>query len=76
VLTGTAPFHRDVPVATLFAHVSDPVPAASALRPGLPPEVDAVLAKALAKAAADRYASCGEFAGALRRLPAMPHTRR
>jgi serine/threonine protein kinase/WD40 repeat protein len=75
LLAGTAPFRRAEPVATLFAHVSDPVPAASALRPGLPAGVDAVLVKALAKAAADRYASCGEFASALLaavRAPAEP----
>jgi len=35
-------------------------------RPGLPPALDGVLAKALAKAPGDRFASCCDFADALR----------
>jgi serine/threonine-protein kinase len=66
VLTGSLPFTRPEVVATLFAHMNDPVPVASALRPGLPPGVDAVLARALAKNPDDRYPSCGQFASALR----------
>ena len=39
---------------------------ATSRRPGLPPGVNGVLAKALAKTSADRYATCREFADALR----------
>ena len=66
LLTGTLPFRRGDAMATLFAHVHDPVPAASVSRAGLSPALDAVLARGMAKAPADRFASCGEFAGALR----------
>ena len=66
LLTGTLPFRRGDAMATLFAHVHDPVPAASGSRAGLSPALDAVLARGMAKAPADRYASCGEFAAALR----------
>ena len=66
LLTGTLPFRRGDAMATLFAHVHDPVPAASVSRAGLSPVLDAVLARGMAKAPADRFASCGEFAGALR----------
>ena len=74
LLTGKLPFDRGEVMATLFAQVNDPVPRASELRDGLPPAVDDVLARALAKAADDRYATCIEFAEALRGAltPARP----
>ena len=66
LLTGSLPFRRGDAMATLFAHVNDPVPPASRSRAGLSPAIDAVLARGLAKAPADRFGSCGEFAAALR----------
>jgi serine/threonine-protein kinase len=66
LLTGVVPFSRDDPLATLWAHATGEIPRASDFRPGLPPAVDAVLAKALAKMPLDRYESCGAFADALR----------
>ncbi len=66
LLTGNLPFHRQETMATLFAHLNDPVPPLSRFRGDLPPGTDAVLARGLAKEARDRYARCGEFAAALR----------
>ncbi len=66
LLTGQAPFERDQGLAVLLAHLSEPPPPLSARRPGLPAAVDAVLARALAKEPEQRYASCREFADALR----------
>jgi serine/threonine-protein kinase len=66
LLTGILPYPRDETIATLFAHVKDPVPAVTAMRGELPAAVDAVLARAMAKGPAQRYASCAEFATALR----------
>ena len=65
LLTGETPFHRSETVATLYAHVHDPVPSLCMIRPGLPPAIDGVIARALAKSPAARYARCGEFAAAL-----------
>jgi serine/threonine-protein kinase len=65
LLTGQTPFHRSDTVATLYAHVQDPVPSLCAIRPELPPEIDRVIERALAKSPAGRYARCGEFAAAL-----------
>lgn len=67
VLTGTPPFSRPDGAAIMYAHLSEQPPPVSAFRRGLPAAVDQVLGRALAKAAQDRYESCLEFAGALRR---------
>src|SRR6185437_12725847 len=66
LLTARPVFPRDDAMAVMFAHVQDLPPSAAALRPGLPPEVDLVLARAMAKSPDDRFATCGEFATTLR----------
>jgi len=66
LLTGAPPFSRDEPMAVMYAHLSESPPRLTSRRPGLPQAVDGVLSKALAKAPGDRYASCGQFADALR----------
>ncbi|MDP9341545.1 MAG: protein kinase [Actinomycetota bacterium] len=68
-LVGEVPFAREHEVGTMYAHLNDPPPRPSEHRADLPPAVDAVMARALAKDPADRYGSCREFvtelAGAL-----------
>jgi predicted ATPase len=66
LLAGAVPFDREQDVAVIYAHLSVPPPSLAARRPGLPPAADDVLVRAMAKAPADRYPSCGEFAEALR----------
>ena len=66
LLAGAPPFRRDEPTAVMYAHLSEPPPPLASRRPGLPAAVDGVVARALAKTPGDRYASCGEFADALR----------
>jgi serine/threonine protein kinase len=66
MLAGRPPFKREESVAVLWAQVSAPTPSLRALRPELPPAVDQVMARAMAKAPGDRYQSCTAFAGALR----------
>jgi Protein kinase domain len=66
MLTGVPPFRREEAMAVMYAQLSEPPPLVTSFRPDLPPEADQVLARALAKAPADRYASCREFADALR----------
>ena len=72
LLTGQTPFYRGETVATLFAQVHDPVPSLCAIRPELPPAIDRVVARALAKSPAARYARCGEFAAALQAALTLP----
>ena len=66
LLTGAPPFRKDDPMAVIYAQVSEPPPRLTSRRPGLPPQVDRVFARALAKAPQNRYATCGGFASALR----------
>jgi serine/threonine-protein kinase len=65
LLAGQPPFRRDSTLAVLNAHLTGTMPPLSTRRPGLPPGVDAVLARGLAKEPRLRYRSCGEFAAAL-----------
>jgi len=65
LLAGAPPFARAEPMAVMWAHLSAPPPSLAAARPDLPPDVDQVLARALAKVPEHRYESCEDFAGAL-----------
>src|SRR5262245_1778916 len=66
LLTGAPPFQRDEAMSVMYAQLSEPPPALSSRRRGLPFGADEVFTKALAKAPANRYGSCGEFSEALR----------
>ncbi|WP_446224458.1 protein kinase domain-containing protein [Nocardia sp. IBHARD005] len=72
MLTGTAPFNATNPVMVIQSHMSAPPPSIVRLRPDLPLALDAVLARAMAKRPADRFASCGEFADAVCRAFEVP----
>jgi DNA-binding beta-propeller fold protein YncE/tRNA A-37 threonylcarbamoyl transferase component Bud32 len=67
MLTGVPPFKQDGTLAIMWAQMSTAPPALTSRRPELPAAVDEVMARALAKAPEDRYATCLEFAAALRR---------
>lgn len=65
-LTGQRPF-QGASVPALLRRICDEAPPPpSELRPELPPDVDAVLAIAMAKRASERYATVGELAADLR----------
>ena len=57
-LTGSLPFRQRSEVAAIFAHLEEAAPAASERRETLPPAVDPVLARAMAKEPAERFDSC------------------
>jgi serine/threonine protein kinase len=65
-LTGRAPFEKNSNEALLWAHVHELAAPPSLLRPDLPPAVDDVIARALAKNPDDRFADCREFVAAAR----------
>ena len=61
LLTGSPPYVDSNPAVVITKHVAAPIPSLGERRPELA-ALDPVLARAMAKAPADRYASCGEFA--------------
>jgi serine/threonine-protein kinase len=61
-LAGSRPFDRDSELSVLFAHLNDPPPRVTDIRPELPAALDPVFAHALAKAPSERYGTCGELA--------------
>ena len=65
-LTGTPPFHRQTEVAILNAHLHDQPPKLARVTPELPPALEPVLTRALAKYPLDRYGSCGALVAAAR----------
>jgi serine/threonine-protein kinase len=67
LLTGRPPFRGESPVAIAYQQVREiPIPP-SQLDPQIPPWADAIVAKAMAKAAAQRYQSAEEMRADLRR---------
>jgi beta-lactam-binding protein with PASTA domain len=65
LLTGAVPFDGETAVTIALKQVSATPPPPSALNPAVPPELDAVVARALAKDPAERFADADEFLGAL-----------
>jgi serine/threonine protein kinase len=65
-LTGSPPFSQGTEHAVLHAHLVDPPPSVSRVRPELPLAFDGVIATAMAKDPGERYSSCGELARAAR----------
>jgi predicted Ser/Thr protein kinase len=82
-LTGAPPYSHGTEHAVLHAHLVDPPPSVSRIRPDLPQAFDGVIATAMAKAPEDRFDSCGELAhaartaasGAVRRIEGAPQGR-
>jgi serine/threonine protein kinase len=57
-LTGRPPFPDGPGEAVLLAHLEAPPPRVTIHRPDLPPAIDQVIARALAKSPEDRFPSC------------------
>ncbi|MFI9406521.1 serine/threonine-protein kinase [Nocardia sp. NPDC052316] len=64
LLTGRNPYPATQPALVMMGHLHEPPPLATAVDPGLPPAIDHVFAKALAKDPTDRYNTCREFTDA------------
>jgi len=72
MVTGQVPFRGPSAIATLRQHVEQPVPSARRIVPDLPPRLDAILGKVLAKKPDDRYPSVRAFAADLLTVASTP----
>lgn len=67
MLTGKVPFDADTPFAVVMKHVNEPLPSMRGVIKNLPPEVELVLLKALAKDPQERFQTSADFKSALQR---------
>jgi serine/threonine protein kinase len=78
MLTTHAPFEARTAHSMMYQHLDQPPPSLQEHVPSLPEAVNDVVMHALAKNPAERYASAGEFAAAMRRvldtIPVQPAT--
>jgi serine/threonine-protein kinase len=65
MLAGQVPFSSDTPMKVALDHIHTPPPSLLPLRSDLPPAVDQVVQRALAKQPEQRFASANELAQAL-----------
>jgi serine/threonine-protein kinase len=72
MLTGTPPFPRSGDGVVLVAHIVDPVPPLEEHGVSVPPALEALLMKALAKETADRQQTMSELAAELSAADASP----
>src|SRR5438067_2317921 len=66
MLVGERPLVADTPIAVLLQHLQGPAPSVLEARPDLPKAIGDVIARALVKDPAQRFASAGELALAFR----------
>jgi serine/threonine protein kinase len=71
-LTGVQPFPGDSMERQITGHLTEPPPRASTRVPGLPPQMDDVIATGMAKNPAQRYPSTKDLAAAARAALSAP----
>lgn len=70
-VTGQLPYTSENPTALLMQHMRDPVPRPAAYVPGLPPVVEHIILRAMAKDPAARYQHALEMAAELEQARAV-----
>ena len=74
MLTRALPFNADTPVGVAMQHVNTPPPRPSSLNPSIPPPVEAIVLRSIAKNPADRYPTGAALETALRHWDSSPPT--
>ncbi len=67
MVTGRPPFTGDSAVATAYKHVRETPPRPASINPDIPPALEAIIARLLAKNPSSRYASAEDLRADLRR---------
>lgn len=81
MVVGRVPYNSDTPYAVVHDHIYTDLPLPSTINPSVPPQVEAVLVKALAKKPADRYETALDMMSAFKQacaqagLNALPENR-
>ncbi len=75
MIGGRPPFDGTTPQALLAKHAAQTVPGLRASRPEVPPDIERVVERALAKDPAERWQTPGAFAAALTLRPAVASER-
>ncbi len=66
MVTGAVPFAGETPLAVAYQHVNAAVPVPSTIRGDVPPGIDALVVRATARDADDRFPDAAEFLEAVR----------
>jgi serine/threonine-protein kinase len=65
MLSGRQPYEADTPMGVVVKQITDPVPHILDLNPNLPPEVEEIIERAMAKNRDERFSTTREMANAL-----------
>ncbi len=65
LLTGQQPYHGDTPMSVVVKHITDPVPHILDVKPDLPPDVELIIDRAMAKDREERFQDVKSLADAL-----------
>ncbi len=65
LLSGNQPYHGDTPMSVVVKHITDPVPHILDVKPDLPPAIEAVVEKAMAKDRDERFPTVKALSEAL-----------
>jgi len=66
MLSGALPFKGDTSLSMMYMHIHEPPPPLRTIRPEIPVTIEAVVLRALAKEADDRFPSAGQLAAEFR----------
>jgi eukaryotic-like serine/threonine-protein kinase len=70
LITGRKPYVANTPIELTLKHLNDPIPRPRLIVRDLPPEVEQIVMKSMAKKPEDRYQDMAHFAAVLERLAA------